>query len=281
MMRLPRELPPFDKYWHYTRSVQDPQHQVAALAAIYRDARARAPEGDAAAPGRGEARVLREDFCGTFANCCAWVALGTDRIAHAVDLDPEPLAYGRERLLPGLAEPDRARVHVHQRDVLEPDLPRADIICALNFSYYLLRARADLGRYFRGCRDALEAGGVLVLDVLGGPDNHDVCEEITDRPEHGFKYYWDQTSFDPITHEATFHIHFKRQGEARRERVFSYQWRLWTLPELRDLLSECGFSRVEVLWEGEGEDGEGDGVFTPAEHAEPCSCWNAYIVASR
>jgi len=276
-----RESPPFDKYWHYICAVQDPNAQVRDLVTIYRDAHARARARGDEGLGPAEPRVLREDFCGTFVNCCAWVALGPDKIAHAVDLDPEPLAYGRERFLPGLSPAQRARVHVHEQDVLAVDAPRADLVCALNFSYFLLRTRPELARYFRACHASLEPGGVLVLDVLGGPENHDVCEEEIDWPEHGFKYYWDQTSFDPITHEATFHIHFKRRGEPRRERVFSYRWRLWTLPELRDLLLESGFSRVDVLWEGEDEDGEGTGVFALAEHAEPCACWNAYLVASR
>ena len=274
----PRELEPFDKYWHYIRAVQDPNEQVVDLVHIYRDARARRGPGS----GPPDPKVLREDFCGTFVNCCAWVALGLDKVAHGVDLDPEPLAYGREQFLPALSERQRARLHVHQKDVLDPGLPRADLICALNFSYFLLRSRAELARYFRACRAGLEPGGMLVLDALGGPDNHDTCEEETDYPEYGFKYYWDQVSFDPITHEAEFHIHFKRKGEKRRDRVFSYQWRLWTLPELRDLLHEVGFSKVDVLWEGDDEedDGEGNGIYTCAEHAEPCPCWNAYIVAS-
>ncbi|MFO0748862.1 MAG: class I SAM-dependent methyltransferase [Myxococcota bacterium] len=282
LQRRQRELEPFDKYWHYITAVQDPNGQAAELAEIYRDARGRAlGRGAKGSLGPSEPRTLREDFCGTFVNCCAWVASGPDKVAHGVDLDPEPLAYGREHFLPGLSERQRQRVHVHQKNVLDDDLPSADIICALNFSYFLLRTRKDLLRYFRGCHAKLEVGGILVLDVLGGPDNHDISEEETDWSEHGFKYIWDQVSFDPITHEATFHIHFKRKGEQLRERVFSYQWRLWTLPELRDLLDEAGFSKVEVLWEGEDEEGEGDGIFTVADHAEPCSCWNAYIVASR
>lgn len=280
--RKQRDLGPFDKYWHYINAVQDPNGQVADLAAIYRDARSRAlARGAVESLGPSEPRTLREDFCGTFVNCCAWIALGPEKVAHGVDLDPEPLDYGREHFLPGLTPRQQARLHVHQRNVLDPDLPKADLICALNFSYNLLRSRKDLGRYFRACHEKLEVGGILVLDVLGGPDNHDASYEETDWDEHGFTYIWDQTSFDPITHEATFHIHFKRKGEAIRERVFSYQWRLWTLPELRELLEECGFSKVEILWEGEDEEGEGNGIYTPAEHAEACSCWNAYVVASR
>ena len=274
-------LEPFDKYWHYIQAVQDPNAQMAELADMYREARRRALARGARV-GPTEARVMREDFCGTFVNCCAWVARGPDRVAHGIDLDPEPLAYGARHFLPGLSEVQRRRVLIHEANVLDAGLPTADIICALNFSFCLLRARADLLRYFVNCRASLEVGGILVLEVLGGPENHEPNRHVVPWPEHGFDYIWDQVSFDPITHEAEFHIHFKRHGEKKtRERVFSYRWRLWMLPELVDLLNEAGFSKVDVLWEGEDEDEEGNGIFTPAEHAEPCACWNAYIVATR
>ena len=41
--------------------------------------------------------ILREDFCGTFAICCEWAKSGATFEAHGVDLDPEPLQYGKER----------------------------------------------------------------------------------------------------------------------------------------------------------------------------------------
>lgn len=277
-----KELGPFDKYWHYVMAVQDPNPQMAELADIYRETRARAlARGAVDALGPSDARILREDFAGTFVNSCAWVARGPEHVAHAVDLDPEPLDYGRKTFMPGLKPSQQARVHVLQKNVLDDDLPSADIIAALNFSYFLLRTRAEMLRYFRSCHAKLLKGGILVLDVLGGPENHDISEEETEYEDEGFTYVWDQTTFDPITHEARFAIHFKRKGEKLRENVFTYHWRLWTLPELRDILIEAGFSQVDVLWEGEDEDGEGDGIYTLAEHAESCPCWNAYIIASR
>ena len=65
------------------------------------------------------------------------------------------------------------------------------------------------------------------------------------------------------------------------QKAFTYVWRLWTLPELRELLAEAGFSRSTVYWEDADDDGEGTGVFRPKAHAEQEQAWVAYIVAER
>ena len=78
-----------------------------------------------------------------------------------------------------------------------------------------------------------------------------------------------------------FYIHFQRTGEEKREKVFSYDWRIWSLAELKDILSEVGFSSSQVYWEGTDEDGDGDGLFTPTEKGEECESWIAYMVAKK
>ena len=55
--------------------------------------------------------------------------------------------------------------------------------------------------------------------------------------------------------------------------------RLWTAPEIRELLIEAGFRNPTVYWEGEDEDGEGNGEFTPEEKGEADLAWIAYVVA--
>ncbi|MFB0986479.1 MAG: hypothetical protein QMB94_09280, partial [Phycisphaerales bacterium] len=63
---------------------------------------------------------------------------------------------------------------------------------------------------------------------------------------------------------------------------FTYEWRLWTIPEIRELLIEAGFSKVTVWWEGDDEAGEeGDGEFEPSERGEACPGWIAYLTAER
>ena len=66
------------------------------------------------------------------------------------------------------------------------------------------------------------------------------------------------------------------------EDAFAYRWRLWTLPEIRELLWEAGFSSVEVYWEGTDEESnEGNGNYEPSEVGDADPGWVCYIVAQR
>jgi hypothetical protein len=68
-------------------------------------------------------------------------------------------------------------------------------------------------------------------------------------------------------------------------RAFSYHWRFWNLPELRDLLLEAGFERVETWFEQTEESdrqGLGNGSFVLDESGETssdCAAWVAYLIA--
>jgi SAM-dependent methyltransferase len=261
--------PAFDKYRLYLDSVQSPGEDMEFLDHLYADAR-----------GNGrQPQILREDFCGAFANCCAWVKRGHERIAYGIDLDPEPLEYGRLQYLPRLTEAERRRVQPLQADVLSPGLPVADVISAHNFSYCVFKERKTLLTYFTNARATLRADGILMLDVLGGSMYQEANEEEVINEEEGFSYFWAQESFDPLTYNAVFHIHFKRHGEEKREKVFTYDWRMWTIPELREALLDAGFSKVNVYWEGTTPEGRGDGHYVPVEKGEECQSWIAYLVA--
>ena len=64
------------------------------------------------------------------------------------------------------------------------------------------------------------------------------------------------------------------------EQAFTYHWRLWTLPEIRELLLEAGFRQVDVYWEGTDKNSEeGDGEFKPSEVGDADASWVCYIVA--
>jgi hypothetical protein len=107
--------------------------------------------------------------------------------------------------------------------------------------------------------------------------------EVTDKTRNtGFTYIWAQTKYDPLTHLTQFHIHFKIHGGGGTMReAFEYNWRLWTIPEVRELLEEAGFSSVDVYFEGIDPDtDEGDGEFTLIHEAENCPGWIAMFVAS-
>ena len=96
----------------------------------------------------------------------------------------------------------------------------------------------------------------------------------------GFDYVWDQAAFNPIDHGYRCHIHFDFPDGTRLKNAFTYDWRLWNLMELRDVLADAGFSRTEVYWEGtEPGTDEGNGVFKKRQKVENEACWVAYVVA--
>lgn len=230
------KLPEFDKYEQLGAVMRAPTSVVRMLDDAYGDAR-----------GGAHPRALREDFCRTFANCCAWVRLGPERRAAGVDVDPEPIAYGLEHDWAELEPSEQERVQVLQEDVRSPDLPKADVIAALNSSVFGFKPRPELVAYLRNCRQTLESGGVLVLECLGGPGYRKA--NVERRNYEGFSHLVEQESFDPVTHETRFHLHFHRKGEKRQLRTFSYDWRIWTVPELKDALLEAGFAGVRTYWE--------------------------------
>ncbi len=258
---------PFDKYEYYHKSVQSPETDVEFFKATYEELKGKKPV------------AFREDFCGTFAISCEWVKLHKSHRAIGVDLDPEPIEYGKQNYFSKLTPDQRQRLQVLQANVLDPHLPLSDIVGALNFSYFIFKTRDQMRRYFTNAYTTLNRDGIMILDLFGGQACYDENEEPTKHPRH--TYYWHQSSYDPITHEAFFHIHFKVKGEKKRESVFTYDWRMWGIPELRELLEEVGFKKTHVYWEGTDRKGNGNGVFTRAEKGECCAAWIAYIVAEK
>jgi len=256
----------FDKYDLYMKAVQSPDADVEFLRDAYRDLK------------KKKATVLREDFCGTFALSCEWVKLNPKNQSWGVDLDPEPIDYGRRHVLSKLKPAQQKRVHLVEGNVLEIPLPEADISIAVNFSYFIFKSREQMKKYFQQVLKGLKKDGLFFVDVFGGSACQD--EAIDNHTFKSFSYHWEQTGFDPITNEALFYIHFKI-GRKKIEKVFSYDWRLWTIPELRELMIEAGFKKTHVYWEGTNRKGEGNGVFTRTEKGEPCDSWIAYIVAEK
>jgi len=270
-----------DKYVLYQLSVQEPEHEVEFFDRIYKSEFGRSP------------RVLREDFCGTFAVACEWVKLGPKRLALGVDLDPEPLDWGRSHNLVGVPEKSRDRVTLRQADVLHitpaDDHPKADVLAAQNFSFWIFTTRDELRGYFEAAYANLGDEGVMVLDMMGGGEcyienNVDVREiEVPDAVgwvPKTFDYLWEQSTYNPIRANASFYIHFRFPDGSSMEKAFAYHWRFWTLPEVRELLAEAGFDETYVYWEGTDDDtGEGDGQWTRRETAESDPSWIAYVAA--
>jgi hypothetical protein len=260
-----------DRHRLYERSVQCPQAEVDFIDQTYRKMRGRS------------ARHLREDFCGTAAVCCEWVRRRKTNRAAGVDTDRGVLDWGRSNNLARLAAAQAERVRLVQEDVRKVDLGAQDVICAMNFSYWLLKERGALLEYFRRVRGALEDDGVFFLDAYGGYDSYRVIteERAIEDEEGAFTYVWEQELYEPISGRLVCHIHFALPDGSRLERAFSYDWRLWSLPEIRELLAEAGFRRVICYWQGWDDNGDPDGVFVPVEEGEPDAGWIAYLTAEK
>ncbi len=257
----------FDKYYYYNQSVQSADVDVKFFRESYEELKGKLP------------KTFREDFCGTFKLSCEWVKLNPHFESYGVDLDPEPIEYGKQNYLPELLEDQQKRVHIEQGNVLDAGLPSTDIIAACNFSYFIFKERETLKKYFANNLKALKDDGIFILDIFGGSECYEPNEEETEHD--GFSYYWDQDSWDPVTNEATYFIHFKVKGQKKVKKAFVYDWRMYSIPEIKDILLEAGFKNVHVYWEGTDEDGEGDGEFKRVTKGEDCESWVAYIVAEK
>ncbi len=257
----------FDKYYYYNKSVQSADVDVKFFRDSYEELKGEMP------------KTFREDFCGTFKLSCEWVKLNPHFESYGVDLDPEPIAYGKEHYLPELLKDQQDRIKITEGNVLDAGLPRTDIIAACNFSYFIFKERETLKKYFANNLKALNDDGIFILDIFGGSDCYEPNEEETEHD--GFSYFWDQDSWDPVTNYATFYIHFKPKGQKKVKKAFVYDWRLYSIPEIKEMLLEVGFKNVHVYWEGTDEDGDGDGEFTKVTEGEDCESWVAYIVAEK
>lgn len=264
--RLGPTLEVSEKYRLYEKAVQSPDFEVEFFNEKYLEYYKKAP------------RVFREDFCGTGKISCEWVKLHPKNYAIGIDLDQDPIQYGQENHVAKLKPAQQKRIKYIKENVLKADRYKADIVAALNFSYFIFKKRKELLAYFKSVRKSLNPQGVFFIDLFGGS----ACSQpIVDEVKHkNFSYFWDLESFNPINNECLYKIHFKVQGKSRKYKdVFVYDWRMWSLPELMDLLEDAGFSKSFVYWEGDDDDGGGDGNFQVTKETENCDSWVSYIAA--
>ncbi len=253
-----------DKFNCYERAVQAADVDAAFMARTYKKHRGQ------------KATILREDFCGTASLCAEWVKQSQDNKAYGIDLDRKTLDWGIQKHILPLNE-RAAGITLIQRNVLEPAEFKADVIAAFNFSYFTFRERETLRGYFKSARRGLRKNGILYLDIFGGPESIDLREEKT-RYEN-FTYTWDQAAFNPVTHDITCHIHFEFPDNSSMTRAFTYKWRLWQVPEIREIALEAGFKDCLVYWEGtDHSTGEGNGVYKPSLKGDNSPAFVAYIL---
>jgi SAM-dependent methyltransferase len=232
-------------------------------------------------------RLFREDFCATAHLAAQWVLRRPGNRAWGVDLDARPLAWYRRHRLPVLRDAAR-RLTLVRRDVRAVSRPLVDVVAALNFSYWVFKRRPDLLAYFRAVRRSLRPGGVFVVNAFGGTEaNAKLIEKrriaatnaVDGSPIGPFTYLWEHASFNAIDHHIVCRIHFRFPDGTKMKRAFTYDWRLWTLPEVKETMLEAGFSAVEFYVEGwDDENNVADGVYRLRKRFPNQEGWLAYVV---
>lgn len=251
-----------DRHDLYQRSVQDPEFDVRMIDRFFKRYRNRKP------------LTVKEDFCGTAYFAVAWCQSNKKRTAIGVDLDQPTLDWGIEHNLSPAGKKVADRIQLMNANVLDVTDPKVDVVCALNFSYCIFKTRAELVRYFKAAHESLGDEGIFVLDLFGGTE---AVERHEDPPRklRGFRYHWEHASYNPIDHHTVCHIHFSFPDGSRLDEAFTYDWRLWTIPEVRECLAEAGFSATKVWW----DDGDENTDYLETEEAENQAGWLAYLVA--
>jgi len=267
-----------DRHVLYEAAVQGAEYDLDMFERIYRRHHGRT------------FRDLREDFCGTAAIAAAWVIRRAGNRAWGVDIDRVTLDWARAHRLPALGKAAR-RLTLVRRDVRAPGGPRAELVCAMNFSYWVFKTRRELVRYFTAARHALRPGGLLVVNAFGGGGTMEKLVETRriaasnsaeGRPVPAFTYVWEHLSFNPIDHHLRCAIHFRfRDGRVMR-RAFTYDWRMWTLPEVQDAMRDAGFHATEVLVEGwDDARNRPDDLYRLRRRFENQTSWLALVVGVR
>ncbi|MCO4793687.1 MAG: hypothetical protein KC493_08250 [Bacteriovoracaceae bacterium] len=261
-----------DKHALYLSSVQDPVSDVERISKIYSELFSKS------------AKSFREDFSGTFALSCCWVQSGDTRTAIAIDIDKETIEYGVNNYLKNLSSKEQSRLKtVVGNAITETSL--VDIIGVFNFSYCLIHKREQLLDYFKKCLSSLNEQGMIILDIFGGSDSEILEIQEKDIDHHPaispFLFQFERKSFNPITRISNYGIHFIYPDGTKLMDSFTYEFRMWTITEIRDLLEEAGFSKSLVYWEDFDDEGFGNGEFYQTEKEENSINWNAYIVGVR
>jgi hypothetical protein len=262
-----------DPHLLYQKSVQSPEQDIPFVTGYVQEYT------------KQPLRWLREDFCGTALLSSYFVTRHPDNHALGIDLDWPTLNWGIKHNVSHLTPDQQQRLALVNDNVLNIQHPLSQLTLAMNFSYMVFRDRPALFHYFTNARKSLQPGGLFMLDIWGGSETQVAQEEhreIENSDDDGigdFIFVWDQDIFDPTTYFCTTRIHFLFRDGSELRNAFVYQWRLWTIPDVMELLQEAGFADVHFLWEGTDPDThEGTGTYHRVEKGDSDPSWIAYIV---
>lgn len=268
---------------------------------------------------------LQEDFCGTALLSVEWLHGDARRTAVGLDLDVDALNWCLENNVNRIGADVCPRISLLHGNVLQPlesklvnfnadeiiqkmkledndvdsvadtkslkdiQLPARDIVCAFNYSCCCLHSRKELIIYFKHALSALSRkGGIFVMDLYGGTSSEGVLR--LQRRFPNFTYVWEQAEFDIIQRKTRISLHYNLHKQKRKIRnAFSYSWRLWSLPEVKDCLEEAGFRSVhfwirnmpdsEQIRRTDGFSAGRDVKYEEATSFQQQDSWNAYVVA--
>jgi len=267
-----------DRHVLYEASVQGVYYDLDFFERVYRHLRGRT------------FRLLREDFCGTASLAAAWALRRPANLAWGVDLDPAVLAWAKRHRLARLRPEVARRVVLQRADVRDVTRPRVDVVAALNFSYWVFKQRDELLDYFRTVRRSLRPRGLFFTAVFGGTESMGTLIEkrriAASRAVDGshvpaFGYQWEHARFNPVDHHLLCHIHFRLWDGTWMRKAFSYDWRLWTPPELREVMAEAGFRSSTVYVEGwNDKENKPDGHYRLKRDFDNQEGWLAYVVGA-
>lgn len=238
--------PELNRHALYELCAQNPTRDAKLLRAIY------AHFADVPASGL----VLGEDFCAAAALSRAWCGLSPKFKAVGVDHDQHVLDQS----------PKHPRVTLHTADVRKVTA-KVDLIAVQNFSICELHHRRDLMAYLKHARSRLKSGRLFICDIYGGSDaflTGTLPQKVAIPspapkgipPKAQLTYTWEQRTADPFTGRVVNAMHFTlrqspKAGSGRKSvelhDAFVYDWRLWSVPELREALLEAGFASVDVF----------------------------------
>jgi len=153
-------------------------------------------------------------------------------------------------------------------------------VVACNFSFYIFHERKVLLEYFKSVRKSLSKGGAFLLEMGGGPG---FLEKLTDRrtfkvsSTQKITYLWHQRSFNPVKRNGKYAISFLVNGQPKFKNAFEYDWRVWTIPEVRDVLADAGFKKSVVFVE-KAVKGKYNDDYRISEEGDHDHSWISYVV---
>ena len=225
-------------------------------------------------------KSLREDFCASALISAEWVLANKENTAVAVDLDKNMVREAKKNSQTKLSQDQQDRLEIYNGDSSKFSKGKVDCVLATNFSYFVFKERKKLINYFKHAYKQLKNRGILMLDAFGGYEAHQLLEERT--KHKNFTYVWDQSSFNPITHDIKCHIHFEFPDKTKINKAFTYNWRLWTLPEIQECLKEAGFKKVDIYMQGwNDKKNEETERFYKVTKCDADPAWVAYIAARK